>query len=1022
MTKGNTLKQGDKTPLKYRLFDADGEKLNIAGKSAQVRLVYPDFLTIGYEKNGLTVAQDDTVTFTIDKVIPAKLYHVEIIVDDKFVFPSRADESKFTVDKSSLGTESSIIEIVGVDAVVKKAVELINKDPNLIIDEEKLVNDIIKNTGIGSIEEYYQQFSDVITELSEDKDYHSLPEIAGARGGFDTLGDRLNDTTVKLAQKVSKNSTDLSLNMFNEEDRAIIQGLKPGEINAVLGVGNVKSENIGKGEVAEKHTRFASSGKNLFDGVYHPVYIGFEEGGVFKRSQDGTTASAIVEVEPNTTYTITKGGSNRFVVAASDAYPAFENEGVGRFIRRPPDPDIPSVVNSGFYTHTFTTNENENYIVIYVSAVTSPDLPREPLMMVEKNDVETLYEPYSTKMKNITYFDKDVLYKGNIMPEFTKGKNLFDGIWEAKYIGWDGVEATLHDSSDGLSRTAILPITGGTKVTISRNRISDRFIIAYTTKPPVAGMSVVRINTNEDHDKHSVTVDLPTEAKYLIIATSISGTPPSFMQVEYGELETSWESFGYNIPIAEPFVTQNRSKSTPEYYGAVGDANYINHVDGTVWVDSNFTIPATDDTQALNDLFNSGVRAANFDSSKQYLVTSPINISPKTVRKINGNNAVLIANGDFDVLNVVGNLTSNSGPISSPQHALTERSLVIDSLRITSATRTSATAIRLNKNFGTIITNCDIFFVKNGIKIDGNNRNLIIANSHIWAADDYGIWLTNGGDLHQFIVSNNQISYCRKNIFSDNHALYNAQINNNDIESDIYPSDSEHDIHIFSIDKKVEDLKIVGNTIEDHWATDALIKLERTGSAQITAVAITGNVIGNSRSNDVHLVSVENCTIGANVFKQTGKASILLSGSIRALNVNGNTFANYGGGVLDSEDLITLTDFKLGDNVLSDGCNGNPIVLTATTITNVSLTDNQLKLSGNTKLDNTKGMINITASEITLLRVQDNNILNESTAPIALKITAETESGIFCKDNMASGFSSNPYVLSEGVLGENIIL
>ena len=120
LTKGNTLKQGDKTPLKYRLFDADGETLNIAGKSAQVRLVYPDFLTIGYKKDGLTVAQDDTVTFTIDSVIPSRIYHVEIIVDDQFIFPSRADESKFTVDKSSLGTEANVIEVVGVDAVIDK--------------------------------------------------------------------------------------------------------------------------------------------------------------------------------------------------------------------------------------------------------------------------------------------------------------------------------------------------------------------------------------------------------------------------------------------------------------------------------------------------------------------------------------------------------------------------------------------------------------------------------------------------------------------------------------------------------------------------------------------------------------------------------------------------------------------------------------------------------------------------------------------------------------------------------------
>ena len=120
LTKGNTLKQGDKTPLKYRLFDADGENLNIAGKSAKVRLVYPDFLTIGYEKDGLTVAQDDTVTFTVDRVIPSRIYHVEIIVDDKFIFPSRADEAKFTVYKSSLGTETNIIEIVGKDILVQE--------------------------------------------------------------------------------------------------------------------------------------------------------------------------------------------------------------------------------------------------------------------------------------------------------------------------------------------------------------------------------------------------------------------------------------------------------------------------------------------------------------------------------------------------------------------------------------------------------------------------------------------------------------------------------------------------------------------------------------------------------------------------------------------------------------------------------------------------------------------------------------------------------------------------------------
>lgn len=148
LTRGNTLKQGDKTPLTYRLLDADGDNLNVAGKTAVVRLVHPNYLAIGYEKRGLIVSQDDTVTFTIDNVIPARKYNVEIIVDNKFVFPSRSVESKFTVDRSTLGTAASIIEIIGIDAVVSKAVDLINNDPSLIIDEDKIISEIIANTGV----------------------------------------------------------------------------------------------------------------------------------------------------------------------------------------------------------------------------------------------------------------------------------------------------------------------------------------------------------------------------------------------------------------------------------------------------------------------------------------------------------------------------------------------------------------------------------------------------------------------------------------------------------------------------------------------------------------------------------------------------------------------------------------------------------------------------------------------------------------------------------------------------------
>ena len=297
LTKGNTLKQGDKTPLKYRLFDADGEKLNITGKSAKVRLVYPDFLTIGYEKDGLTVAQDDTVTFTIDNVIPPRMYHVEIIVDDKFIFPSRADETKFTIDNSSLGTEANIIEIVGVDAVVRKAVDLINKDPNLIIDEDKLVGDIISNTGIGNIEEYYQQFNDVITELSEEKDYHSLPEIAGARRGYNTLAESLQNLS---ADMLNPNLGKLTQIHMSDELLAQIAGNAP--INAVPADGGVTTPKYADKSI----TPVKLSGVHEISGenLYHPSDIIngkfiFSSGSII---DDGESSMATINVSPNTIY------------------------------------------------------------------------------------------------------------------------------------------------------------------------------------------------------------------------------------------------------------------------------------------------------------------------------------------------------------------------------------------------------------------------------------------------------------------------------------------------------------------------------------------------------------------------------------------------------------------------------------------------------------------------------------------------------------------------------------------------
>ena len=218
LTKGNTLKQGDKTPLKYRLFDADGEKLNIAGKSAVVRLMYPDFLRVGYESESLTVSSDNTVTFSIDKVIQPLLYYLEITVDGKYIFPSRNDESKFNIDKSSQGSDVAIIEIIGKDVLVRDIKNMVDSEiepvvndmivsNQKVIENEKIVKDVqILSEQLETRQNQVEQFNNqVITEMT-DKDVISAPEIILARGGEDTLGERLdkeyNEVTTQLVHIV----------------------------------------------------------------------------------------------------------------------------------------------------------------------------------------------------------------------------------------------------------------------------------------------------------------------------------------------------------------------------------------------------------------------------------------------------------------------------------------------------------------------------------------------------------------------------------------------------------------------------------------------------------------------------------------------------------------------------------------------------------------------------------------------------------------------------------------------------
>ena len=114
---GNMLRQGDKSQLKYRLRDVGNKNLGISSKSCQVKMYGRNYTTVVYETT-TTVSSDNTVTFTIDKVLPKGTFYLEFTVGD-YIFPTDHREF-FEITPSGKGMESNIIEIVGKDVLIQE--------------------------------------------------------------------------------------------------------------------------------------------------------------------------------------------------------------------------------------------------------------------------------------------------------------------------------------------------------------------------------------------------------------------------------------------------------------------------------------------------------------------------------------------------------------------------------------------------------------------------------------------------------------------------------------------------------------------------------------------------------------------------------------------------------------------------------------------------------------------------------------------------------------------------------------
>lgn len=95
---GNRIKQGDQSVMRYTISDTNEDNLELDGKQAIVYL-YTD-KGVAYKQE--TTVSNNVVDVVINEIIPTGHYTLEIVVDNKYIFPSD-NKTKIEVTSSALG-------------------------------------------------------------------------------------------------------------------------------------------------------------------------------------------------------------------------------------------------------------------------------------------------------------------------------------------------------------------------------------------------------------------------------------------------------------------------------------------------------------------------------------------------------------------------------------------------------------------------------------------------------------------------------------------------------------------------------------------------------------------------------------------------------------------------------------------------------------------------------------------------------------------------------------------------------
>ena len=335
----------------------------------------------------------------------------------------------------------------------------------------------------------------------------------------------------------------------------------------------------------------------------------------------------------------------------------------------------------------------------------------------------------------------------------------------------------------------------------------------------------------------------------------------------------------------------------------------------------------TDDTQAINNAISVASDGLVEFPRGRYLITKTIEIDLSIQGTLGlsgrGASAVIIMAGAGPAFRFIGSHDKGSAlPASVKQLTWEkERMPLIDALEIT-GDHLKADGIELRNTLMPTLRALLIRNVRNGIHLTSRNRNILIDACHVYNNSGIGI-LMDEVNIHQFIISDSHISYCKKGgIKVIKSEIRNFEITGNDIEYNCDPEGSPSaDILVdCSQGGSVREGTISGNTIQaipsPGGANIRFLGLE-SNPDKIGLWSITGNHISNQDFN-IHLENTRGISITGNTFIRGYTRHLLINNAVNLI-INGNVFdhnedyfpaqpAAYGGILLSRGENVLISD------------------------------------------------------------------------------------------------------------------